>query len=283
VLEHLRGLPGGAEWLERLPSLIDECAERWNLELGSPMLGGYCSFVAPAGDSVLKIGFPDEESEHEALALRIWDGDGAVRLLAEDADRNALVLERCEPGTPLLELADDEAGDVVAGLLPRLWKPPPAELRRLEDVAARWVDELPALWERHGRPFERALLDAAVGALRELGPTQGSLVLASEDLHAGNVLRSAREPWLVIDPKPLAAEREFTAVAMIRDRKEDVVAGPRSRERLRRRLDRLSSDLGLDRERMRGWTVAHTVAWGFEKPRGFHPPHAEVARLLLEA
>ena len=86
----------------------------------------------------------------------------------------------------------------------------------------------------------------------------------------------------MIDPKPLAAEREFTPVAMIRDRKEEVLAGPHPLRRLRRRLDRLSSDLGLDRERVRGWTVAHTIAWGFD-PDAFHAAHAELARLLLKA
>jgi streptomycin 6-kinase len=276
-------LPGGSEWLDGLPRLVDECVERWQLDLGPPLLGGYCSFVAPAGDAVLKIGFPHEESEHEPHALRAWDGDGAVRLLGEDPERHAMLLERCEPGTPLIDLDDDTAGDVVAGLLPRLWKAPPAELRLLADVAARWVEELPELWQRHGRPFERPLLDAAVAILRELSPTQGQLVLANEDLHAENVLRSTREPWLVIDPKPIAAEREFTPVAMIRDRKEEVVAEPQSLHRLRRRLDRLSSDLELDRERVRGWTMAHTLAWGFDKPRGFHAAHADVARLLLAA
>lgn len=281
MLEHLRALPGGAQWLERLPRLIDECTERWDLELGSPMVGGYCSFVAPAGDRVLKVGWPHEESEHEALALRVWDGDGAVRLLAEDAERNALLLERCEPGTPLLDLGDDDAGDVVASLLRRLWKAPPPELRLLADVAARWVDELPVAWRRLGRPFDRSILDAAVGALRDLGPTQGPLVLANEDLHAGNVLRSTRQPWLAIDPKPLAAEREFTPAAMLRDRMEEVLAGPQPRRRLRRRLDRLSSDLELDRERVRSWAVAHTVAWGCEQHAA--PAHAEAARLLLEA
>jgi streptomycin 6-kinase len=245
------------------------------------MPGGYCSFVAPAGDTVLKIGWPHEESEHEALALRVWGGDGAIRLLDEDAERHAMLLERCEPGTPLLELDDDDAGDVVTGLLPRLWKAPPSELRLLADVAAQWVDELPGVWNDLGRPFDRGILDAAIGALRELGPTQGPLVLANEDLHAGNVLRSAREPWLLIDPKPIAAEREFTPVAMLRDRKEEVLAGTRPLERLRRRLDRLSSDLGLDRERVRGWTIAHTVAWGCEKHLA--SAHAETARLLLEA
>jgi streptomycin 6-kinase len=195
--------------------------------------------------------------------------------------RNALLLERCEPGTPLLDLGDDDAGDVVAGLLRRLWKAPPPELRLLADVAARWADELPAAWRRLGRPFDRSILDAAVGALRDLGPTQGPLVLANEDLHADNVLRAAREPWLVIDPKPIAAEREFTAVAMVRDRKQEVLAGERPAERLQRRLDRLSADLEVDRERVRAWTVAHTIAWGFD-PEGFLPEHAAIARLLLD-
>jgi streptomycin 6-kinase len=181
----------------------------------------------------------------------------------------------------LLELDDDEAGDVVAGLLPRFWKPPPVEFRLLADVAERWIEELPAQWETFARPFPRRTLDAAIAALRELGPTQGRLVVANEDLHAGNVLASRREPWLLIDPKPLAAEREFTLVGMIRDRKEEVLAGPFPQRRLQRRLDRLCSDLGLDRERARGWAVAHTLAWGFD-PDGFHAAHAGVAQLLLE-
>jgi streptomycin 6-kinase len=248
------------------------------------MTGGYCSFVAPAGETVLKVGFPHEESEHEGLALRLWDGDGAVRLLAEDPERHALLLERCEPGTPLLKVEDDEACDVVIALLPRFWKPPPDdELRRLADVAAAWVDELPVLWDECDRPFEKRILDAAVDALAELGPTQGPLVVGNEDLHGGNVLRAQREPWLVIDPKPLAAEREFGPVAMIRDVKEHATSGGLlTAGRLRRRLDRFSSELGLDRERVRGWTIAHTIAWGFEG-NGFKPAHAEIARLLLEA
>jgi streptomycin 6-kinase len=239
--------------------------------------------VVPAGDAVLKVGIPDDESLHEPAALRVWDGEGAVRLLDYDETRHALLLERCRPGTTLLELDDDLAGDVICALLPRLWKLPPAELRLASEVAARWLDELPGTWSAAGRPFERPLLEAAVGALRELGPTQGELVLSNEDFHAGNVLRAAREPWLAIDPKPIAAERELTLVAIIRDRKEELLAGSRPLERLRRRLDRLSADLGLDRERMRGWAIAHTIAWGFEPDLTYHSAHADVARLLLDA
>jgi streptomycin 6-kinase len=277
-------MPAGPEWLDRLPRLAAECAEQWSLQLEPPSAASNASLVVPAGDVVLKLNPPDDESEHEPDALRVWSGEGAVRLLAHDPERRALLLERCRPGTTLLELDDDAAGDVVAALLPRLWKPPPRTLRLSSDLALRWIDELPRQWHATGRPFERSLLDAAVAALRELGPTQGPLVLSNEDFHAGNVLRGTREPWLAIDPKPIAAEREFTLLAMIRDRPREVLAGPRPRARLQRRLDRLSSDLELDRSRGRYWTGAHTLAWGFEPDLSYyHAGHADVARLLLAA
>jgi streptomycin 6-kinase len=275
-------MPGGSDWLERLPRLAAECAERWSLELEPPSAASNASLVIPAGDAILKLNPPDEESEHEADALAAWDGDGAVRLLAHDRERRALLIERCRPGTTLWELEDDRAGDVVASLLPRLWKPPLPQYRLLADVAARWVDELPDKWVLHGCPFERRLLDETVSALRELGPSQGILVTANEDLHAGNVLRAAREPWLVIDPKPIAAERDFTLVSMVRDRPQDVLTGERPSKRLARRLDLLATSLELDRERLRRWTIAHTIAWGFD-PDGFLPGHAAIARLLLDA
>ncbi len=32
------------------------------------------------------------------------------------------------------------------------------------------------------------------------------------------------------------------------------------------RFDRLTAELGLDRERTRGWTIGQTVAWGMDGP-----------------
>ena len=71
-----------------------ECAERWRLELEEPFEYAFASLAVPAGDVVLKIQFPDREAEHEAEALRVWEGDGAVRLLEHDPERHALLLER---------------------------------------------------------------------------------------------------------------------------------------------------------------------------------------------
>ena len=272
----------GRAWLDRLPRLLDECVERWSLRVGEPFAYAYASLALPAAlpdgaEAVLKIGFPDRESEHEAAALARWNGEGAVRLLAHDAERGALLLERARPGSDLAELEPDAALDVLIGLLPRLWVPAGEPFRPLADEAASWVEHLPEQWERAGRPFERPLLDAGLDALRGLASTQGEQVLLHQDLHAGNVLRAEREPWLVIDPKPLAGEREFALAPIVR--------GPElggSERDVLHRLDRLSAELGLDRDRARGWALGQTLAWAFA-PGGALPRHVETARRLARA
>ena len=263
-LRWLRGLAAGRAWLERLPLLVEECAGRWGLRIGEPFPYAFASLAMPVTRSdgtaaVLKIQFPDRESEHEAAALARWDGQGAIRLLGHDPGRHALLLERCEPGTPLSELPPDDALDVMAGLLPRLWKSAGAPFRSLSEEAVWWAEQLPDQWERAGRPFGRRLLDAALEILDTLPGAQGEQVLCDQDLHTDNVLRARREPWLVIDPKPLVGEREFGIGALVRG---DELG--RGRDLVRRRLDRLTSDLSLDADRARGWALAQTLAWAFD-------------------
>src|SRR5207302_5092348 len=112
-----------------------------------------------------------------ADALARWDGDGAVRLLERDPAGTALLLERCQPGTPLSAAGPGVALDVLVGLLPRLWRPAGPPFRTLAEEAAWWAATLPAEWEAAGRPFERRLVDAALEALAGLGPSQGEHVL----------------------------------------------------------------------------------------------------------
>ena len=93
---------------------------------------------------MLKIQKPHRESEHEAAALELWDGDGAIRLLDHDPEEHALLLELCVPGTPLSAAGQETALDVFVELLPRLWKPAGEPFRPLADEAAWWAEYLPA-------------------------------------------------------------------------------------------------------------------------------------------
>ena len=273
------GLTHG-DWLERVPQLLSECAEEWGLRIGEPYPQGAAGYAVRAereGEPlVLKLIYPHREAEHEADALRVWDGDAAVDLVAYDGERWAMLIERCEPGTLLAHADPDTALDVLIGLLPRLWKRVDDPFHPLADEVAWWLEEMPSDWERAGRPFERDLLDDAIDTLRELSRSQGEHVLLHQDLHTDNVLAARREPWLVIDPKPLAGERELNAAPIVRD----YVLG-HSREAVLHRLDRLSAELGLDRERALGWTIGQTVAWMFESTQLWK--HLETVRWLVEA
>jgi streptomycin 6-kinase len=257
---------------------VRECAETWELRLGEPYPRGAAGYAVRAEllddmPVVLKLVWPHRETEHEADALELWDGDGAVRLLARDDSRSAMLLERCEPGIPLSSLEPEPALDVLIELLPRLWRPAREPFHTLVDEAAWWLEYLPR--ERH-RAVEPWLVDAAIDALSSLAPTQGEQVLANQDLHGDNVLAAQREPWLLIDPKPLLAEREFGVAAIVRS--TELGHGKRA---MLRRLDRLSSELGLDRARVRGWTIGQTIAWSGCSQ--YIPEHVEIVRWLLEA
>jgi len=258
------------EWLAALPGLVGELAERWGLELEQPIETPH-SLVVPAGEAVLKLNAPSHaEADREADALVLWDGAGAARLLARDDGHRALLLERCVPGTPLWDSTADQ-DTVLAELLPRV-QVPVADghvFELLADEADRWAESVPRWYERGGRPFERALLERAVDVYRTVDRSAAHLV--NQDLHGGNVLRAAREPWLVVDPKPLVGERELEASGLLRN--TDSVS---------RTLDLLAA-LGLDRERARGWGVAHNLAWAWDERRGWLEQHVEEARRIISA
>jgi len=263
---------GISHWRATVHDLVAECAEEWGLQLGEAYEPGAAGHVLraerPDGTpAVLKLNWPHREAEQEADALERWEGDGAVRLYARDEERHALLLERCEPGTVLAQWHDPLG--VFVELLPRLWK---------SGEGFRTVAEEAELWLEHDLPQARdaRMRDAAARRLEELVPTQEDQVLVHQDLHGENVLAAQREPWLAIDPKPLAAEREFSLAPIVRS----FELGHSRREALYR-LDRLSADLGLDRERARGWTIAQTVAWSGGSD--YIETHMETVEWLLEA
>jgi streptomycin 6-kinase len=198
-----------------------------------------------------------------------------VRLLARDDARCAMLLERCEPGTPLAQSGGETALGVLVGMLPKHWVKAGDPFNTLGDEAAWWIDTLQEEWEQSGRAVERRLVDSAVEALRSLSESQGEQVLLNQDLHGDNVLAAEREPWLLIDPKPLVGEREFAVAPIVRS----FELGHSKQDALYR-LDRLTAELGLDRGRARGWTIGQTMAWAFDS--AYIDTHIETVRWLLE-
>jgi streptomycin 6-kinase len=281
-LKWLEKTSEGRQWLQHLPARVEACIDRWSLQLDRPYDQSQVSIVFPVttvdgSPTVLKVQFPHPESEHEAEALRRWSGQGAVRLFASDPAHHALLIEKCEPGDHLSSVEAQQALEVFTELLPRLWIEANEPFSSLDDESAGWAEHLPLSWKRGGRPFEVEMLDAALQAIDMLRGSQGQQVLVHQDLHGDNVLRAAREPWLVIDPKPLVGEREFAVAPIIRSHEFG-----HSRECVVARLDRLTSALGLNRERARLWAFAQTLAWAFNGDQAL-VQHVDTARWLWRA
>jgi streptomycin 6-kinase len=259
--------PEWAAWLAGLPRLTADLLDAWRLRLDGDPTHGYCSLVVPVRTTserpaMLKVGLPDDESEHEHLALQHWHGAGAVELLRADPRRRALLLERLHP-EDLGNLGDVEACEVVADLYRRLHVPAPPQLRRLSSYIARWSDELADL--RRDAPLPRRLVEQAVSLGRDLASdpsTDGRMIHA--DLHYANVLAADRTSWLAIDPKPVSGDPHYEPAPLLWNRWEEVVASGDVRAAVRRRFHTVVDAAGLDEDRAREWVVVrelHNAMW----------------------
>ncbi len=270
----------GEAWIAALPERILELCRRWELVPDGSLLHGYVAVVLPVRRRdvplMLKVSWIDRSSEHEILALRAWAGRGAVRLMEADEADGAMLLERLDPGHSLERAPLDEAVAVAGELLRRLAVPAPRALRPVADELDRIGAELEARWEATGHPFGRALLESA----RDVPPPRGDaapLLLVNQDLHYGNVLRGDREPWLVMDPKPLAGDPEFGVAPLLWNRLEPST----SQADLRARLDALVEIAGLDRLRAHRWGLLRVVDyWLWAVEEGLTEDPARCRRLV---
>lgn len=247
-------------WLEQLPQAVDKLQTRWSLTLENAFddSEGSCAWVAPAirrdgTRAVFKMGMPHMEAVHEIQGLRFWDGNPVVRVLEADETLNAVLLERCEPGTPLRRLPEPEQDVVLAGLLRRLWRRPtePHPFRPLSLMTAQWAAETRAQNSRWPDP---ALVEEGLQLFDELSRPSETDALLATDLHAGNVLRAQRESWLVIDPKPFVGDAAYDATQHLFNCAQRMRADPHAVIR------RFADLLEVDAERVRLWMFARAAA-----------------------
>jgi streptomycin 6-kinase len=259
--------PDWAAWLDRLPGVVRDVVEEWELVPDGEATHGHASLVQPVRTgagvaAVLKIGFPDPDSEHEALALQRWHGNGAVRLLRADPHRRALLLERLGD-EDLGEHWDVQACEVVGDLYRRLHVPAPPQLRTLSSYAGHVGDRLGAL--PPGAPLPPRFVDQARSLARSFATdeaTDGTLL--HTDLHYANVLADAdadahadADGWRAIDPKPLSGDPHYEVAPLLWNR-FDELAG-RVREGVRDRFFAVVDAAGLEEERARDWVVVRML------------------------
>ena len=249
-------------WLENLPTLVSKLLRQWCLRLDHPFdHEGTASWIAPVvrpdgPPAVLKLAMPHMEGRDEIKGLRYWRGTSMVELLEADDESGAMLLERCLPGTPLKLEPEPEQDKVIACILKRLWEPAESEgdlvdFRPLSQMIEFWSQETIA--QRDFWPDE-GLVETGLAVMKELAQRTPADVVLATDLHAGNVMRSKREPWLAIDPKPFAGDRTYDLVQHLMNcevrlckNPEDVIA-------------RVADLAEVDAKRLKLWTFCRAAA-----------------------
>lgn len=244
--------PAGGAWIKAIPDLVRDLCHQWRLVIDGPPMHGY-------------------------LALRAWGGCGAVKLFDAQEGTGAMLLERLNPDRTLEHAASDEAVTVAGNMLRRLSVLAPPNLRTVGQEIADFRSALPAQWKATGRPFPKRLLEMIL-EFTAVPASPSPPLIVNQDLHYGNVLEGSREPWLVIDPKPLAGDPEFGVAQLLWTRFDELT----DRISLERRFDILVETAELDADLAHAWSMVRVVEyWLWALGEGF-TEDPEKCRYLLE-
>lgn len=255
---------------DRLRATAEEVAREWGVSLGERIPAGRFSFVAFAGDNaVLKVvPAEDDEADHEADALAMLDGDGAVRLLRHDRARRAILIERARPGHDASGLPEPQAIRIAISATKRFWRP------AARGAPFRWIgDHVPRWLENAGDHY---LVRQANEIYATMHP--GDATLVHGDFHHHNLL-SHGDRWLVIDPKAMVGEPEFDVPNFL----WNPIGHMPTKEGVERWIGAFA-DAGLHADLIRKWAIVRGVYEGLPLSEGLTEdttPRLRVVRALL--
>lgn len=313
----------GEQFLADLPALIDDASARWGLTNVQPVSNLSYNFVAftdsPSplsplprgeGNTVLKIGVPRDELTSEIAALRLFNSEGACRLIDADEEKGFLLLERLLPGAMLSTLEDDdEATRIAAQVMKKIWRPlervtlseakglnheqqrlfgrDERSLRVTHDKfiqLADWFDGLKRLREMFNGgtgPLDEKLVERVERSTQRFFAENHQPVLMHGDFHHFNILSSERG-WLVIDPKGVIGPACYEVGPLMMNPWGELPRGINLTVRMKKRIDILHEQLGFERERILEWSLAHAVlsAWWSIEDRGDWDYAANFAEMI---
>ena len=281
----------GRRYVDALPDLVAEASVQWGLTDVQPVPNLSYNFVAFAnrGESqvILKIGLPNRETWSEMAALRLFNGEGACKLLEYDKEKYWMLLERLNPGVMLATMEDDEqATHIAAEVMKRIWRGLDTSFAtnaqdystnndnsnfiQLTDWFFGGFERLRKMFNGGTGPLDGKLVERTESSVKDFFAENHSPVLMHGDFHHFNVLSSERG-WLVIDPKGVIGPAGYEVGPFMMNPWGSFSDGI-SRQLIEKRIDILHEHLGFERERIREWTLAHAVLsawWGIEDSTGW--------------
>lgn len=212
-------------------------------------------------------------------ALRLFNGEGACRLLEYDEEKYWMLLERLRPGAMLATLDDDEEATCIAAeVMKRMWRGldtsfatsaqdystsnDNSKFIQLTDWFFGGFERLRKMFDGGTGPLDAKLVERAESSVKDFFTENHRPVLMHGDFHHYNILWSERG-WLVIDPKGVIGPACYEVGPFMLNPWGSISDGDRLKVQIEKRIDILHEHLGFERERILEWTLAHAVlsAW----------------------
>lgn len=272
----------GEVWFAELPQIISGLENKWKIRAGMPLQGIEYNFVAEARTEdevpvVLKIAPPFETTEihGEAKFLRSRNGNGCVRLLAEERQQKAILLERALPGRALHEEFADQPMDCVdpgIDALKRILQPPPTDMADVPTLDG-WFDNFGRRY--HDSAFPAELAQKALEIYSRLRGDRAKLAYIHGDFHPGNIVTGTRERFQVIDPKGIVGHVGYDVAVFLINLERWQRNNIDLAFLLERAIARFAAAFNMTAREIREWVFAHMVIgawWNFEDMPSLYDP-----------
>jgi streptomycin 6-kinase len=192
-------------------------------------------------------------------------GRGCARLLAHDADRSALLLERLGRNLDELALPVRRQLEIICRTVQQVWVHVPAGTALPSGAEkAEWLAEFIATtWESLGHPCSAQAIDVARGfaAKRAAAFDPTSAVLVHGDAHSWNTLEAGPDAFKLVDPEGLVSEPAHDLAIPMRELNEELLAGDALRLG-RERAQLLSRLTGVNATAIWQWGFVERVSTG---------------------
>ena len=277
----------GNKWLNSLPIIIDEIEKKWSLKAQKHYQNLSYNYVAPCIcsdgiEAVLKIGLPEKggsEIFDEARVLKLFDGNGTVKLFKFDEELEILLLEKVTPGQSLKKVFvndKDRAIEVAIDLLKKILKQTPKshEYPTLDD----WFAD----FDVKRKKFSLAQFDKASKILWKLNSDSSNKRLLHGDFHHDNILSSEREEFLAIDPNGLVGNIGYDIAVFLNNHADWLKDEPNLHKKLSSALKQFSDSFEISENELRKWAYAQQVIsawWDFEDNGKDWQKHLEFAEI----
>ena len=275
LVTHITAICGqrGVDWFACLPEQIQRLEANWGVKVDTPFSGIEFNFVAPAirtsGEKVVvKISPPYERVEifQEAKYLRTRDGNGTIRLLDEDREIKAILLEHAFPGEALFQHFSSKPQACLPpaiDVLQNIRRPPPGNLADVE-MLDNWFQRFQRFSETDF-PSEKA--EQALGIYHRLSVQPGRTFYLHGDFHPGNIVTSDRAPFLAIDPKGIVGHIGYDIAVFLNNLHWWQKAERDVSEFLADAIAQFSAAFEIPEIELREWAYAYMVIgawWNFE-------------------